>query len=157
MLILHMKLRNQQCLSSLVVPCIELSITMYNHQTDNIQFQNSCEVPVYTLVRRLVFNYNLKLFFVIIVFIVLSCQQPVTCSAKSRYRESTPRRPRLHRRPSVSNATAPVIDNVRRLWNRNLVRRLPFGRDTIEICGSLHIYNCISFELSTLFGQPEDV
>ena len=74
MLILHMKLRNQQCLSSLVVPCIELSITMYNHQTDNIQFQNSCEVPVYTLVRRLVFNYNLKLFFVITMFLVLSSQ-----------------------------------------------------------------------------------
>ena len=74
MLILHMKLSNQQCLSSLVVPCIELSITMYNHETDNIQFQNSCEVPVYTLVRRLVFNYNLKLFFVITMFLVLSSQ-----------------------------------------------------------------------------------
>jgi len=44
---------------------------------------------------------------------------PVTCSARSRNRESTPHRPRLHRRPSVSNATAPVIDNVHRSCNRH--------------------------------------
>ena len=61
-----------------------------------------------------------------------------------------------HRHRLCISSTATVFAYLAPRSSCNLVRRLPFGRDTIEICGSLHIYNYISFELSTLFGQPKD-
>ena len=80
---------------------------------------------------------------------------PVTCSAKSRNRESTPCRPQLHRRPSVSNATAPLL-----IMFVDHATATQLGVSRSEEIQLRYADLCISITVSfpncpRFFGQPE--